>query len=132
MRMPLLILAALALSLAACGGGEQPAAPAETPAPEATAAETHTETKADAANWEVGQAVEISGTLGCAHCTYHVTDSCAAAIQTADGGYVVLDSDQESELFTKRYDKATVEVQGTIAEAGDPPKMHVESYDFGS
>ncbi|HHN75285.1 MAG TPA: hypothetical protein ENK10_08670 [Acidobacteria bacterium] len=130
MRIPILVLAVLALLLAACGGGQQSSTPE--PSPEAAAPETPAAPAAEPVNWEVGQPVDVSGTLGCAHCSYHLTDSCAAAVQSADGSYMILDADQESELFTKRYDKATVNIKGTIAEAGDPPKVHVESYDFGS
>ena len=133
MKVMMLAAASLGLILAGCSAGDQGGQTAgHQGEPAATAQPTAMENAPATAAFEVGQKVDLTGGIGCAHCTFHVTDSCAAAVKTSDGQVVVLDVGDDSELFTKRYEGAAVEVKGTINDAGDPPHMKVEEYDFGS
>lgn len=133
MKLMMIAAASLGLILAGCSasdrGGRADSQQAESAAAAQPAA---TENAPAPVAYEVGQEVDLSGSIGCAHCTFHVADSCAAAVQTSDDQVVVLDVGEDSELFTKRYDGGTVEVKGVIDDAGDPPHVKVETYNLGS
>ncbi|RMG43934.1 MAG: hypothetical protein D6718_10910 [Acidobacteria bacterium] len=124
--------ALLVVAAAACSGqksepeAQAPAAmeqPAESAAPAAAT---------EAPALEVGQALSIEGTMGCGHCTFHKTDDCAAAVQTADGRVFILDVGEDHELFTSRTDGKAVRIEGTVVDAGDPPHLTVTNYSIGS
>lgn len=65
-----------------------------------------------------GQEITVSGTLGCGHCTYHVGDSCSAALQTKDGAIYILDVAQDSPWFQNRYSGLHLEVTGKVHHDG--------------
>jgi glucose/arabinose dehydrogenase len=81
--------------------------------------------KTEMASLPEGQEVTVSGTLGCGHCTYHLTDSCSAALQTADGGTYILDVGEDSPWFDKRYDSLNLKVTGTVHHEGTV--VHLQS-----
>ncbi len=74
--------------------------------------------KTEARQLEEGAEITVAGTLGCGHCTYHVGESCSAAIQTTDGAVFILDIAEESEWFQNRYDGTTLEVTGKVQHRG--------------
>jgi len=130
-----LSLAAIALLvLVGCGSGttEKVAEQAAAHAEQAQAAVEEAAAEVQQAVYEAGQEVTLTGSLGCGHCSFQKTDDCAAAMQTEDGLVVILDVDQENELFTKRTDGGTVTVEGKIVDAGDPPHVEVSTYNLGS
>ena len=43
----------------------------------------------------VAEAATYTGTIGCGHCTYHVTDECAPCLKTADGTVYVIESKKD-------------------------------------
>jgi len=59
--------------------------------------------------------VELKGTLGCGHCTFHKTSSCAAAFKTAEGKLYVLDN-ATADVMNAREDGGTIVVTGTVTE----------------
>jgi hypothetical protein len=119
-------LIAVLAALAACSGGgesqqaqgevadQQAQSQAKTTIDEAEEAVAKTEAK----QLEEGSEVTVVGTLGCGHCTYHVGDSCSAAIQTAEGAVYILDVAEESDWFKDRYSGTQLEVTGKIHHRG--------------
>jgi hypothetical protein len=77
-----------------------------------------------------GTEVVLTGNLGCGHCTFHIGTSCAAAVQTADGGiYILRGVEQDSELFQQRKSGKEVRVVGTVSEGEDGTRfLDLESY----
>jgi ABC-type Zn uptake system ZnuABC Zn-binding protein ZnuA len=72
----------------------------------------------------------VTGTMGCGHCTYKTTTSCAAALQTDDGVVWILEGvAEDSELFTGRYDLGTVAVTGTKRAEEGTQYLAVQSYE---
>ena len=59
--------------------------------------------------------VELQGTLGCGHCTFHKTSSCAAALKVADGKIYVIDNATPA-VMAAREDAAPAKVSGTVTE----------------
>ena len=59
--------------------------------------------------------VELKGTLGCGHCMFHKTSSCAAAFKTADGKIYVIDNATPA-VMNARDDGGTINVTGTVTE----------------
>jgi hypothetical protein len=76
-----------------------------------------------------GELVTLTGTLGCGHCTYHVGNSCAAAVKTSEGVVYILDKvGEDSELFQKRYDGTEITVVGVPSEQGGANHVAVASW----
>ena len=72
----------------------------------------------------------VTGTMGCGHCAYKVTPSCAAALQTDAGVVWILEGVEESsELFTERGDLGTVTVTGTRRAENGTHYLNVASYE---
>ncbi len=132
--MKYLVVAALAvlLGLTACSGGNSsdqntqkvseeaaPAAEQPTGAKKAIDAAKTAVAKAEQAQLAEGEEISVTGKLGCAHCTYHVTDSCAASIQTDEGAVYILDVAKESKWFQDRYNGARLEVKGKVHHEGN-------------
>ncbi|MEI8062571.1 MAG: hypothetical protein WCH84_00740 [Verrucomicrobiota bacterium] len=59
--------------------------------------------------------VELKGTLGCGHCQFHKTSSCAAALKTADGKIYVIDNATPA-ITAAREAAAPANVAGTVTE----------------
>lgn len=59
--------------------------------------------------------VDLSGTLGCGHCTFHKTSSCAAALKATDGKIYVIDNATPA-VMAAREDAAPAKVSGTVTE----------------
>lgn len=60
-------------------------------------------------------AVELKGTLGCGHCTFHKTSSCAAMVKTADGKLYVIDN-ATPQVMEARDEGGKIVVTGTVTE----------------
>ena len=76
-----------------------------------------------------GGQVTLAGTLGCGHCTYHVTSECSPCIKTAAGAVYVIDGAGEgSELMEKRFDALEVAVVGSVAGSEEPKHVAMTSY----
>jgi len=60
-------------------------------------------------------AVELKGTLGCGHCTFHKTSSCAAMVKTADGKLYVIDN-ATPQVMEARDEGSKIVVTGTVTE----------------
>ncbi len=75
--------------------------------------------------------VTLVGTRGCGHCTFHKGESCAAALQTADGKVYILDGfDSDSEMFQNRMDGAKVKVTGVLTQRGADTHVAVASHEI--
>ena len=61
------------------------------------------------------ESVDLKGTLGCGHCTFHKTSSCAAALKAADGKIYVIDNATPA-IMTAREEAASAKVSGTVTE----------------
>ena len=63
------------------------------------------------------QPVDLSGNLGCGHCTFHVKNECTLAMKAQDGTVYLLNAGaRQEELMAKRYDEIPVHVHGQMAE----------------
>ena len=131
-----LVLLAGGVALAGCGKkepaqqqtGQAPGTQSEAPAAEPQAPGT---TTAEQGATPAGQTVTLAGTLGCGHCTYHVTDGCSPCIKTAEGTIYVIDGAGEgSELMEKRFDALALNVVGTVSGTEEPKHIAMTSYSF--
>ncbi len=62
-------------------------------------------------------AMTLEGKVGCGHCTYHVTDACALAMQTEDGKVYVIESAPDYDAaFGDRFSGKTISVTGKVGE----------------
>ena len=68
--------------------------------------------------------VDLTGTLGCGHCTFHKTSSCAAALKVADGKIYVIDN-ATPEVMAAREDATPAKVSGTVTEKGGV--LHIQA-----
>ena len=98
--------------------------------PESTTEQAATAEPAMAA--KAGSEVVLAGTLGCGHCTFKTTESCAVGVQTADGATYILDGVAEGdELFQERQSGKDVRIVGTMAEKKDDGQhVMVVSYEM--
>lgn len=133
MKNLILMLAAVSLlAFLGCGekGGDanEAAETAETTAGTAHGADDgHGHDHADAqVAHTVGDAVKLSGTLGCGHCNFSTGDGCSAALQTTDGVVYILDVDQGHEAFQNRMDGGSAQVAGAV-KSTEPLMVTVES-----
>ena len=129
-----LVLLAGALASAGCskkepaehGAGPASGTQNKSQAAEPQAPGTTTAQQGEAAS---GDAVTLAGTLGCGHCTYHVTPECSPCIKTAAGAVYVIDGAGEgSELMEKRFDTLEVAVVGTVTGSEEPKHITMTSY----
>jgi len=136
--MRFLNLCLVAILLLAIGCAQQSDQAAEesheatTPAPaeEATGHETGGEAVV-ATTVSVGDEVTLSGTAGCGHCNFQKGDSCAMAMQVADGTIFILDGiEEDTEAFNQRTKGLQISVVGTVTDTGDPHHLDVESYEM--
>jgi hypothetical protein len=114
------LAAAIALVFAGCG--REPA-PEPAPATEARPAPT-------AVQPAPGGEIQLAGTLGCGHCSFHATNECAAVMKTDSGELYVLDGvDEKSELWEKRLEPGhKITVAGKVV--GNEPLKHVAMTSF--
>jgi len=76
-------------------------------------------------------AVELDGKIGCAHCTYHVTDSCALAMESDAGDVVLLDAgDRQDELMAVRYDQPRVHLMGKVSEVNGQKIIYADTIEL--
>ena len=61
------------------------------------------------------ETIELQGTLGCGHCTFHKTSSCAAAFKAADGKIYVIDN-ATPQVMEARDNGGKITVTGTVTE----------------
>ena len=59
--------------------------------------------------------IELNGTLGCGHCTFHNTSSCAAVVKAADGKFYVIDN-ATPKVMEVRDSGGKISVAGTVTE----------------
>jgi hypothetical protein len=72
-----------------------------------------------AAAWTLAaDEVELTGKLGCGHCTYKITKGCATAFKTADGKIYVITNPADA-IKQAQFDGGTVKVTGTVTEKDD-------------
>ena len=124
--LSLVLAAALTLVLGCSGESDEPSDTAQ----EAATMSSAEKVTADQEAAETGT-VTLVGKSGCGHCTFHRGESCAAALQTADGNIYLLDNiDPDSELFKKRMDGVPVTVTGTVVVRGGDKHVTVESHEL--
>jgi len=120
MRKLLISLLAL-FALAACSTGGSDTATqeaAQTPAASETATPPAETAEIAAASVQTGE-IEITGMVGCGHCTHSIGEGCSAAVQTADGAiYILEDMAAGDEPFEQRFDGKSVTVRGVSVERG--------------
>ncbi len=61
------------------------------------------------------EAVELQGTLGCGHCQFHKTSSCATAFKAADSKIYVIDN-ATPQVMEARDNGGKITVTGTVTE----------------
>lgn len=129
--MKLMLIPALVLLLAACSSGsknQEGAADhsASTPHP---AAKTATATT-PAATLADGAEMVLTGTSGCGHCNFHIGDSCAMGLQTADGKIFILEGPSVGEgtqIWDDRMASKPLKVKGKVSERNGQAYMMVAS-----
>jgi hypothetical protein len=77
----------------------------------------------------VGDAVNLTGTAGCGHCTFGKGEGCAMAMQLNDVVYILDGIDEDTEAFNERLAGNQITVAGTLSDIGDPHHIAVESYE---
>ena len=116
---------AICFAMVGCGGEAQEEV-AETPAAEEIDHSGHDH----AAPAE--EAITLAGTTGCGHCNYHVTESCAAAMQTAAGDIFVIDDvDEADALWAARMEGKPVTVVGSVSDVDGVQHVTMQSYELG-
>lgn len=72
------------------------------------------------------------GTIGCAHCTFHIADACAPAMKTADGKIYVIDSKAEGydKAMGDRFSGKKITVEGTVEDVNGTMILHAASLDI--
>jgi hypothetical protein len=79
----------------------------------------------------VGDELTLTGTAGCGHCNFHIAESCAMAMQVADGTIFLLDGiGEDTEAFNQRTKGMEITVIGKVTEAGDANRLAVDSYEM--
>jgi hypothetical protein len=83
---------------------------------------------------EAESAVEMAtytGTIGCGHCTYHVTDECSPCLQTADGTVYVIESEQDHDaLMGDRFSGKEITVVGTVEPSDGAAILHASTVEI--
>lgn len=102
-------------------GGQKTAAKSDSQEEPAAAAETGSDPASSRGMLKAPDAmvatVNLSGKLGCGHCTFHAKDECSLAMKTDDGiVYMIEAGDEQQALMDKRYDEPAVAVAGRVSE----------------
>lgn len=134
-RFWILVPAALALG---CGSGEkaetarnEPVATGDTN--DQAAAETHANTggKVEAPEGMELASVNLEGTIGCGHCSFHVTEECALGFEDADGEiYMIEAGDRQEELMEKRIDQPSAFITGRVGEVDGQKVIYTDSVEL--
>jgi hypothetical protein len=75
--------------------------------------------------------VTLEGTIGCGHCTYHVTPECALATQTAEGVVYVIEGDPEHEAHMgERFSGKPITVTGRVAQTDSMNVVYAEKVEL--
>jgi hypothetical protein len=120
-----------------CGGSNTEQAETEDTGNAEPAAQTETMTK----TMDEGTATEstpvdlasvsLQGKLGCGHCTFHIGESCALAMEAEDGNVYMLDAgERQEELMDVRYDRPEVKVAGRLAEVDGQKIIYTDSVEL--
>ena len=130
-----LILAVLGLA-AGCGGNAEDTAGDQAQSAAGEAVEQAQEA-ADALGDRmheaeaVAEAATYTGTIGCGHCTYHVTDECSPCMKTADGTvYVIESAADHDKLMGDRFSGKELTVVGTVEKSGDTMVLHASKVEI--
>jgi hypothetical protein len=105
----------------------------EEPARAAESGEMAAESPASPAEAPAAEPVQLTGTLGCGHCTFHTTSDCAIAMKTDDGRIVVIDAEEladEDHLFAERMSGKPVAVAGHLEDVGGQLIIHSRNVEF--
>lgn len=135
--MPLALMV-LAL-LAGCGGNtaenasqtEDMQADSQTAMTETDGHEGHAHTQEAGGTEAETASVTMNGTLGCGHCSYHLTETCAPAMKAEDGVVYILESDKDrAELMDHRLDNPEIKVAGRVAEVDGQKVIYTDSVEM--
>ncbi len=145
-RWMMLAVAGMAgLLLAGCGRGQKAAdggdraaltersasADAETPAAAESAAPGAEGRMLKAPEGTELASATLDGTIGCGHCTYHLTPECALAMKTADGVVYVIENDPEHEAHMgERFSGRPISVTGRVGEKDGLNVVYAETVDL--
>lgn len=79
-----------------------------------------------------GELQTVEGTIGCAHCTFHVADACAPAIKTADGTIYVIDAASQGydKAMGDRFAGKQATVEGTVEDVNGTMILHAAKLDI--
>jgi len=102
-------------------GGQKSAAKSDSQGEPAAAVETGSDPASSRGMMKAPDAiaatVNLSGKLGCGHCTFHAKDECSLAMKTDEGTvYMIEAGDEQQALMDKRYDEPAVLVAGRVSE----------------
>lgn len=112
-----------------CGGAEtDQAADTEAAAPAQAMDDAGTQEKAPPVELA---SVSLSGKLGCGHCTFHVGETCALAMEAEDGTVYMLDAgERQQELMDVRYDRPQVKIAGRVADVDGQKIIYTDSVEL--
>ncbi len=140
----LMVAGTAALLLGGCGRGQQAADDGDRAAvtdqaaagDEASAAAENATPDAGGRMVKVPEGTELAattleGTIGCGHCTYHLTPECALAMKTADGVVYVIENDPEHEAHMgERFSGKPISVTGRVGEKDSMNVIYAEKVDL--
>jgi hypothetical protein len=141
-RITILLASVAVLALAGCSGsGDQSAESAkqtvETAAKDVSDAATDAAAKMQDAMAAVADLAPkegetlLVGTMGCGHCNFHIGDSCAAAMKTADGTVYIMEGVEAGNvLFDERKSEKPIQVVGTTTEKDGVHYVTVRQYNM--
>jgi len=119
-----------------CGGSTENATTDETaakngePAGKANTAMNEAAATTEGAPTELASVV-MNGKIGCGHCTFHIGETCALAMEAEDGTVYMLEAgDQQAALMDVRYDRPQVKVTGRVAEVDGQKVIYTDSVDL--
>ncbi len=75
----------------------------------------------------------LEGKIGCGHCTYHVTESCALAMQAGDGTVYVIasaPSPDYDQFFGDRFSGKQITVTGDVGELDGKWMIYAEQIEL--
>ncbi len=131
--MKLVVIPALVLLLAACSsGGNHQAGSADPTASKAATNTAGTTATPSTSTTTLADGVEmvLTGTSGCGHCNFHIGDSCAMGLQTADGKIYILEGPgvgAETQIWNDRMESKPLKVKGKVSERNGQAYVTVAS-----
>ncbi len=123
-RFPILWASGLAtVLLVGCSGGGESTSGDDVPAVDVAGS-----AESAAALVPAAGEVVLAGTVGCGHCTYHLGDSCAAAMRAGGIVYFLDGIEAGHELYEDRMSEKPLTVVGTVAEKDGEKRVTVRDY----